>query len=62
MRLVPLTAMQLFQSCKEIIEIPFPGLPERNPGLKLANAFSVIAGKEVRHFLWSFHAVSKATV
>ena len=29
-------------------EIPFPGLPERNPGLKLANAFSVFSGKDVR--------------
>ena len=29
-------------------EISFPGLPERNPGLKLANAFSVLPPKDVR--------------
>ena len=37
----------------------FPGLPKRNPGLKLANAFSVIGGAQVpylngvRRTLWT---------
>jgi hypothetical protein len=30
------------------MRFPFPGLPERNPGLKLANAFSVLPDKDVR--------------
>jgi hypothetical protein len=34
-------ATQLFQSCIFETESMFPGLPERNPGLAFANAFSV---------------------
>ena len=35
------TATQLLQSCVCDTESMFPGLPKRNPGLELANAFSV---------------------
>jgi len=37
------TPAQLLQSCAfEKWDCFFPGLPKRNPGLELANAFSVI--------------------
>jgi hypothetical protein len=35
------TAMQPFQGSICIIACVIPGLPKRNPGLELANAFSV---------------------
>jgi hypothetical protein len=36
---------QLLQSCDEkLLRHLYPGLPKRNPGLELANAFSVIRG------------------
>ena len=42
---------QLFQSCVfDNWTAVFPGLPKRNPGLELANAFSVVHSCKGLHF------------
>ena len=44
--------LQPFQGCDQSTALRIPGLPERNPGLEFANAFSVSRVRQVYNYRW----------